>query len=254
MRFLALLPLVLSLQREGEPASERTGGLLGGLLPPAVGYSLPVAPRSPGAVMRAQAERSRRMGRVGHVLQAEIASVIRTGSIHGRQKIPPGVRELISVVEVDAAPDLGNARVKVSILGDRKAKISAMRWLNSNAKTIRHELAQRVKHMRRVPHIMFDHVDVGAATDIMVRLNDLKLEGQEKARARGDEWGALDNGIDFDASEDDAFDLDFDDDADAFEDEDDGDVDEELFDDDEDDSGEPYRTARQDRLFEAFGD
>ena len=38
------------------------------------------------------------------------------------------------MVDVDASPDLGNARVKVSILGDRKAKISAMRWLNSNVR------------------------------------------------------------------------------------------------------------------------
>jgi len=228
MQYLALLPLVLgAVQRDGaEPllassheASLRAKGakFLGsaGLLSPAAGFSVP-APRA-RTVMRARAgERSRRQGQVGNVLASEIGTIIRTGSIYGRQKIPPDLRAMISVVDVDPSPDLGNARVKVSILGDRKDKITAMRWLQKNAKTIRFEFAQRNKHMRRVPTFMFDHVDVGEATQVMIRIDKLRRKEEAEARARGEEWGVVrteqDDIFDFDASEDDAFD--FDDDGD----------------------------------------
>ena len=167
----------------------------------------------------------RRPARVGQVVQAELATLIRTGSVYGTKKIPSGLQQLISVVDVDMSPDLRNARVKVSVIGDRKDKVSAVRWLRGNSKTLRHELAKRNRGMKRIPMLSFDHVDVGAATDMMIKLDELSRQDEEAARARGDAAPGEDveGGFDFAADDEDAW-LD--------EEEDDEDL---LFSDDDDD-------------------
>ena len=66
-----------------------------------------------------------------------------------------------------------------------------------------HELAQRNRHMKRVPVLSFDHVDVGAATDMMVRLEGLRRES-EQAEAKRDEPDE-EGGIDFNAKDDEAW-------------------------------------------------
>merc|ERR1712160_34503 len=68
----------------------------------------------------------RRQGRAAQVVRTELAQVIHNGDIRGK-RLETAIREMISIVDVDVSPDLRNARVKVSILGDRKDKISAVR-------------------------------------------------------------------------------------------------------------------------------
>jgi ribosome-binding factor A len=159
----------------------------------------------------------RRQGRVGQVIRAEVAHVIREAHSVGSTRIPSGVRDMISVVDVDMSPDLRNARVKVSIIGERKDKISAVRWLRGNVRGLRHEIAKRNRHMKRIPELSFHHVDVGAATDMMVKLQTLRAEDEAAERARGD-GDDDDDGLDFDGLDDDSWldedDEDFDDEED----------------------------------------
>ena len=115
---------------------------------------------------------------------------------------------MVSIVDVDMSPDLRNARVKVSIIGERKEKISAVRWLQGNVRGLRHELAQRNRHLKRVPMLTFDHVDVGAATDMMVRLAELRREGEEadeRRRAEGESVPDEEGGLDFSVADEDAW-------------------------------------------------
>ena len=160
---------------------------------------------SPAVVMMAGGKRT---DPVGHLIQSELAMVIRNVHNVGTQRIPSGLQQMISVVDVDMSPDLRNARVKVSIIGERKDKISAVRWLRSNVRGIRHELAKRNRGMKRIPMLSFSHVDVGAATDIMVQLEELRVQDEAAARSRGD-------GIDFEATDDEAWE-DEDEDEDAW--------------------------------------
>ena len=61
----------------------------------------------------------------------------------------------------------------VSVMGtqDRKQDIIAKRrayaWLVRSTKSIRHSLAQKMKHMKASPDLTFVQVDVGAAVDVM---------------------------------------------------------------------------------------
>lgn len=145
----------------------------------------------------------RRPDRVGQVVRSELATVLHSGAVHGNKKISGRLLSMISIVDIDMSPDLRNARVKVSIIGDRKDKISAVRWLQGSAKPIRHVLAQRLKGMKRIPQLSFQHVDVGAAVDMMVKIQELSEERQraEAARGEGGDAGALE----FDGDDDDAF-------------------------------------------------
>ena len=108
---------------------------------------------------------------------------------------------MISLVDIDVSPDLRNARVKFSVLGDRQDKVTATRWVLGNAGGIRMALAGRLRQMKRVPALNFQHVDVGKAVDVMVLLDQLSNE----RLGGGGGGGGTGDDLDFEASEDDAF-------------------------------------------------
>merc|ERR1712194_50643 len=111
----------------------------------------------------------------------------------------------MGIVDVDVSPDLRNARVKVSILGDRKDKISAVRWLQSSRGGIRYEMAKRMKEFKRLPEIKFEHVDVGQAVDVMILIDKLAAERKEEDSAEDELDFDADDGEAFAEYEDDAF-------------------------------------------------
>ena len=144
-------------------------------------------------------EAGRRSSRVAQVVRSELATVLRQDSVRGPKRCPGKVRQMISLVDIDVSPDLRNARVKFSVLGDRQDKVTATRWVLGNAGGIRMALAGRLRQMKRVPALNFQHVDVGKAVDVMVLLDQLSNE-----RLGGGGGGTGDD-LDFEASEDDAF-------------------------------------------------
>lgn len=85
--------------------------------------------------------------RLNAQLQAELAMLIR-GSLSD-----PRVAGA-TVTSVDVSPDLRNARVRVSLLGDDARLASAVAGLNHAAGKLRSELSQRLK-LRRVPELRF---------------------------------------------------------------------------------------------------
>ena len=180
-----------------------TAGLLLPTQPAPTNAGSNPARTSPITMIQRGRTETRRTSRVGHVVRTELSTLIRNGNVRGTQGIPAGLQQKISIVDVDMSPDLRNARVKVSVIGDRQDKVSAVRWLRGNIRGLRHELAQRNRHMKRVPVLSFDHVDVGAATDMMVRLEGLRRES-EQAEAKRDEPDE-EGGIDFNAKDDEAW-------------------------------------------------
>ena len=156
--------------------------------------------RAPPAVMGAR-EAGRRSSRVAQVVRSELATVLRQDSVRGPKRCPGRVRQMISLVDIDVSPDLRNARVKFSVLGDRQDKVTATRWVLGNAGGIRMALAGRLRQMKRVPALNFQHVDVGKAVDVMVLLDKLSNE----RLGGGGGGGGTGDDLDFEASEDDAF-------------------------------------------------
>lgn len=92
---------------------------------------------------------SRRRNRVEDLLQAELADLLL------REARDPRVREA-RIAAIDVSPDLSNARVHVSILASEEQRRNALVALNGAAGFFRTRLAQRLRHMRRVPALAFE--------------------------------------------------------------------------------------------------
>jgi len=90
---------------------------------------------------------SQRIQRVESLLRSEIGNLI-------QRKIKDPRIGLVSVTRVDAAPDLHEARVFVSIYGDQAAHTNALAGLQSAAGFIRSELMKAL-HLRPIPALEF---------------------------------------------------------------------------------------------------
>jgi len=90
---------------------------------------------------------SQRIARVQKLLRSEISSILQ------RKTKDPRV-SMITITEVDASPDLKNARVYFSTLGDQEAESTALAGLRSAAGFIRSEL-MKVLHLRPMPVLEF---------------------------------------------------------------------------------------------------
>jgi ribosome-binding factor A len=91
---------------------------------------------------------TRRMDRVNVLLRHGISEVL------SRELNDPRLSSVISVVRVDCAPDLHNARVFVSVLGDANRKKDAMRALQSASGFIHRTLRKGVS-IKTVPFLEF---------------------------------------------------------------------------------------------------
>lgn len=89
-----------------------------------------------------------RLNKIGRLLQKEL------GDLFLRQtKAMPGT--LVSVSAVRVSPDLSVAKVYLSIFPTEKAE-QLMEAIESNKKTIRYDLGQRVRlQLRRIPELIF---------------------------------------------------------------------------------------------------
>ena len=91
---------------------------------------------------------SRRIDRVNELLRLEISQVL------ARQIKDPRLSGVITITEVRTTPDLRNALVLLSVMGDQEAKKSALAGIESAAKFLRRELRGRLA-LRYVPFLRF---------------------------------------------------------------------------------------------------
>ncbi len=111
---------------------------------------------------------TRRMQRVNELLRQEISLVVQ------RQLKDPRTKSFISIVKVETSPDLTNAKVFVSVLGQYKEKIQALAGLTSASRFIRKAIADVVS-LRHVPNLEFkleDPLEKGAM--VLQVMNTLK--------------------------------------------------------------------------------
>ena len=89
-----------------------------------------------------------RQAKIARLLQKELSEIIRqqTAKTHG---------VIISVTAVRVSPDLSIARVYLSIFPSEKGP-ELIESINKNAKTIRYDLAQKVRfQLRKCPELSF---------------------------------------------------------------------------------------------------
>lgn len=88
-----------------------------------------------------------RQSRISRLVQKELSELFRQQTV-----AMPGV--LISVTSVTISPDLGIARVRLSIFpADRSEEL--LRSIKASASTIRYDLGKRISHLRKLPELTF---------------------------------------------------------------------------------------------------
>src|SRR6266851_4772637 len=92
---------------------------------------------------------SYRADQVGEQVREEIMSIIRRDLKHPRIGF-------VSITGVRMSPDLRQARVRVSVLGDPDQKKSSLQGLISAKGVIRHELGRRLQNLKFSPELRFE--------------------------------------------------------------------------------------------------
>ncbi len=91
---------------------------------------------------------SRRIERVNQLIKEELASLLH------REIRDPRLSAMISITDVETSPDLGNATVRVSILGSEEEVRQAMVALRRASGYLRREMAGRLR-LRKTPELTF---------------------------------------------------------------------------------------------------
>ena len=92
----------------------------------------------------------RRVDRIEEQLRMELSEIIE------RELHDPRIG-LVTVTAVKISPDLGQARVFISVLGGGEERKRALQGLKSGAGYVKRSLSKRLHHLRRIPDITFDY-------------------------------------------------------------------------------------------------
>lgn len=101
---------------------------------------------------------SRRIERLSKLLQEKLAYLLQ------KEIRDPRISGIVSITKVSITPDIRNAYVFVSIIGDEEKKKLTMEGLNSASGFLRHQLAIKLT-WRRMPQLHFkwdDSLEQGA--------------------------------------------------------------------------------------------
>ena len=110
-----------------------------------------------------------RASRVGDQIQAELASLL-TRDVHD-----PGIG-FLTITRVKLSPDLQQARVYYTSIGDDKAKRESARALDRATPFLRRQVGQRLR-LKRVPELTFFYDESIEQGDRVERiLQELKTE------------------------------------------------------------------------------
>ncbi|MBI3744301.1 MAG: 30S ribosome-binding factor RbfA [Chloroflexi bacterium] len=91
---------------------------------------------------------SRRQSRVNDLLRDELSDLVRL------EMNDPRLAEVVSITDVDVAPDLRTAKVFISVLGSEEEKAQTIEGLGAAASFLRRQLHDRVV-LRHIPYLTF---------------------------------------------------------------------------------------------------
>ena len=123
---------------------------------------------------------SRRTERVNDLIRDELSNLLL------REVRDPRLGGLISLTRVEVTPDLSNARVYVSIMGEPEQQAEATRVLNTAASFFHRELKQRLQ-IRRVPFLVFRlDTSIQEAAEVLALIDEVaRKEREAAAKAEG---------------------------------------------------------------------
>lgn len=124
-----------------------------------------------------------RQAKISRLLQKELSEIFRQQTAKTRGT-------LVSVSTVRISPDLSVARAYLSIFPSERAD-EIIKSINASAKTIRYELAQRVRYqLRKTPELSFfidDSLDYAENIDRLLATDGIGLSQESTADDTKDE-------------------------------------------------------------------
>lgn len=118
---------------------------------------------------------SRRTERVNDLIRDELSDLLL------REVRDPRLGGLISLTRVEVTPDLYNARVYVSIMGEPAEQAEAIRVLNAAASFFHRELKQRLQ-IRRVPFLVFRlDTSIQEGAEVLALMDEVSRREREAA-------------------------------------------------------------------------
>ncbi len=127
-----------------------------------------------------------RASRVGDQIQAELASLLM------REVHDPGIG-FLTITQVKLSPDLQQARVYYTSIGDDKAKRESARALDRATPFLRRQVGQRLR-LKRVPELTFFYDESIERGDRVERiLQELKTEQAARPDSSDDTLGPRDD-------------------------------------------------------------
>jgi len=92
----------------------------------------------------------RRVDRIEEQLRMELSEIVE------REIQDPRVH-FVTMSRVKVTPDLGHARVFITVLGTDEERKKALQGLRSAANFVKRSLAKRLHHLRRIPDLIFEY-------------------------------------------------------------------------------------------------
>ncbi len=119
-----------------------------------------------------------RQDQVGQQVREEIMQIIR------RDLKDPRIG-FVSITKVRMSPDLRNARISVSVLGDEKQQRVSLKGLQSATGMMRHELGKRLENLKWAPNLVFEiDPSIEYSVHISKRLREILPADRAAAEAR----------------------------------------------------------------------
>jgi ribosome-binding factor A len=128
---------------------------------------------------------SQRSTRVGEQIREDLTELI------AREVHDPGIG-FITITRVEVTPDLQQARVYYTTLGDAKARRESQRALERAAPFLKRHLGRRL-HLRRVPDLQFFFDESIERQDRIERILQ-ELQAERAANPRTDDGAEHDDG------------------------------------------------------------
>ena len=119
-----------------------------------------------------------RMSRVDSEIQKHLSSII------AKLDDTEITSALVTIMKVETFADFSMSKIYVSVFGDADKKKSVVKKLNDNKKTLRYDLAHKMK-LRNTPELMFIVDDVDEKASKIMKLFE-QIEGDLSDDKKGD--------------------------------------------------------------------
>ncbi|MQF69586.1 30S ribosome-binding factor RbfA [SAR202 cluster bacterium AD-804-J14_MRT_500m] len=125
---------------------------------------------------------NRRTLRVNELLRQEISVVLQ------REIRDPRLRALITVTKVETAPDLRQAKVYISVMGDSSKKAEALQGLTSAKGYLRRSIGE-ILPLRHVPSLSFVLDDTLEKGEVVFQVMNRLAEEQARTGSEDNDVG-----------------------------------------------------------------